>query len=306
MTVAGLSQPPFNTSLLGVVRGVADYYAIGVSDATLYGASGHAFLMNIHPEVCPSGPYVWNYDGFIKLLRNIGIEMECLGFIGGDSPFEAHAQLEKAVRERLDRGEVCSVVNMENQLIIACDDQGFSLIQPWGDDCGGMTPARLTFGSWKEFGAEIHAASYTFRKIEPAPARVAALAALAYAVDLYDHPDSHRWPPYEVGAAAWENWIAALRAGKAHPHGNWWNAMVWSECRRMASRYFGELEALFPANSAAMKALGISYARIADALEAAGNREASDADRITRLEEAAAVEGEGVRQIINIMEHSRE
>ena len=40
----GIRQAPFHTTLLGVLRGVADHLEIGVSDAMLFGGSGHAFL----------------------------------------------------------------------------------------------------------------------------------------------------------------------------------------------------------------------------------------------------------------------
>ena len=60
MDMANLDQAPHNTTLMGVLRGVVDYCGLDISDATLYGSSGHAFVINIHAELCPSGPYCWD------------------------------------------------------------------------------------------------------------------------------------------------------------------------------------------------------------------------------------------------------
>ncbi|MBT4096206.1 MAG: hypothetical protein HOE86_01090, partial [Gemmatimonadetes bacterium] len=80
MKTEDLKQSPFNTTLLGILRGVADHFAIGASDAALFGGSGHAFVINIHEQLCPSGPYCWNGGHFDRLIRNLGIERTDTGF----------------------------------------------------------------------------------------------------------------------------------------------------------------------------------------------------------------------------------
>jgi len=57
---------------LGCVKGCLEYLGIDVSDAWLYGATGHAFVINIHEELCPSGPTAWNYMALFELGKNIG------------------------------------------------------------------------------------------------------------------------------------------------------------------------------------------------------------------------------------------
>ena len=69
-----LRQPPLNTTQMGVLRGLADYFGLDVSTATLFGGTGHAFVINIHEAMCPSGPYLWHPGRFNQLVRNIGIE----------------------------------------------------------------------------------------------------------------------------------------------------------------------------------------------------------------------------------------
>ena len=54
-----LKQPPLNTTMTGVLKGVSDYHGLNLSEPMIYGLSGHAFLINIHVQLCPSGPYCW-------------------------------------------------------------------------------------------------------------------------------------------------------------------------------------------------------------------------------------------------------
>lgn len=89
MNMLPLRVPPWNTTLMGVVRGIADFYGIECSDAMLYGATGHAFLIHIHPTLCPSGPYTWRREGFLRLLHNLGITLELRGYFDNQFLHEA-------------------------------------------------------------------------------------------------------------------------------------------------------------------------------------------------------------------------
>ena len=56
MTIENLMMPPYSTTLVGVLKGALDYHGIEYSTPLVYGLSGHAFLINIHKQICPSGP----------------------------------------------------------------------------------------------------------------------------------------------------------------------------------------------------------------------------------------------------------
>ena len=68
-------QPPLNTTLMGVIKGAADYYGKDLSVPVLFGRTGHAFALNIAPGLCPSAPYVWNMEKLDRLLDNCGLEI---------------------------------------------------------------------------------------------------------------------------------------------------------------------------------------------------------------------------------------
>jgi len=76
----------FNTTLMGVVKAVSDFYSLSHSTPTVYGASGHAFMMNIHEVLCPSGPYCFNRKPLFALLMNLGIRTTDLGGTGVRAP----------------------------------------------------------------------------------------------------------------------------------------------------------------------------------------------------------------------------
>jgi len=190
MKLENLKQSKLNTSLMGVMRGVLDYYDIKISDGRAFGGSGHAFLINIHEVVCPSGPYCWKYDRFYRLLQNLGLQMTHLGFFHKNRKIEERKKAEDIMRQHLDNKRPCSVLNMDNQIIYGYDDKVFFLSQPWDPKCE-VTPPRLTSGTWDEFGDEIHTDLFFYQKIHPADDASVIRDSLHYALDLFKNPDQY-------------------------------------------------------------------------------------------------------------------
>jgi hypothetical protein len=296
MKIESLLQGRLNTTVMGVVKAVLDYYHFDSSEAWAFGGSGHAFLINIHEQICPSGPYCWKYDGFSKLLRNLGLEMTDLGFFHQGSKPEERAAIEQKLKQCLDSGNPCSLVNMEHQVISGYDDKAFFTAQPWGDCCGGFPPATLTFGTWPEFKDETHVTFFTFRKLAPADNRTIVLDSLRYALDLFQHPEKHSSEHYGIGPDAYDNWARAV-VEHGSSHGNWWNATVWSECRAMASGYFAEVGQKFPAVAAQAQELSTVYREIAELLSKAADKEMGPADKSPLLSQAKDKEGRAIKQV---------
>ncbi|NLI00708.1 MAG: BtrH N-terminal domain-containing protein [Chthonomonadales bacterium] len=284
MVIEGLKQAPFNYTLMGAVRGALDHYGVPVSDAYLYGATGQAFMMNIHRELCPSGPYCWNRDPFFRLLANVGIAVTELGFHHAETPPEQRAASEERLRAALDRGAPCMLVNMEYQLITGYDDTGFLTAQPWPGM--GFPPAHLAFGTWSELCDEVHMDFYILDRVEPAERAKAVRAALAYAVDLWRHPVDHTSEDYGVGPNAYQNWVEAVHRGHGASHGNWWNGTVWAECRAHAASFLKEVGDLAPD----AEALSAEYAAVADLVARCSHKEMPAPEKDELLRQAAARE----------------
>jgi len=294
MQLENLRQAPFNCTMMGALRGALDYYGIAVSDGVLYGASGHAFVLNIHKELCPSGPYCWNPQPMDALLQNVGLRREPLGFFHPDITAEERTTVECRLRESLGAGAACMLLNMENQLITGWDDTGFLTAQPWpGMD---FPPKHPTFGTWAELGDGIHMDFHVLHRCEPADLRRAVTESLRYAVDLWRNPKAHTGEHYGMGPDGYANWSAAVEAGHGASHGNWWNGTVWAECRARAADYFREVAPLLPSGAEAV-GLAEEYAAIAGLLERCGSKELEAEAKVKLLAEAAEREGACVARV---------
>jgi hypothetical protein len=287
-----ITQPRFQTTLMGVVKAVLDFYDIKVSDAMAYGGSGHAFLINIHEVLCPSSPYCWKYDGLYPALRNLGIEMTDLGFYHSGSRADERAAVEARLRSHLDSGSPCSLANMEHQLIYGYDDKQFFTAQPWPAN-KEFPPSTLAFEDWTEFGKEVHVNFFTFGKLDKQDDLTIFRESLRYGVDLFRSPDKYQLDKYAVGLKAYDNWAAAA-AEHGASHGNWWNATVWSECRSRASEYIAEMAQNLDSEARNLaQDLSKDYNSIAGMLskiadkEMAADRKAALAGELKQKEEAA-------------------
>ena len=183
---------------------------------------------------------------------------------------------------------------MEHQVIAGYDDAGFFSAQPWGAE-PKFTPERLSFGTWKEFDEEVHVNFYTIDEVESSDRQTAILASLDYAVDMHQNPAEHGTEAYGVGPLAYDNWIAAVPAWGSG-HGNWWNATVWSECRRMAGAYLSEIGEENVDVADLCSQLSNEYRTIAENLRRASDKTMDSEEKIRLLKEtkqleAAAIEG---------------
>jgi AraC-like DNA-binding protein len=149
MEIANLKQPPLCTTLMGCVKGASDCFDNDLSTSMLFGLTGHAFLLNIHTELCPSSPYVWNKDRFFDLLAKIGIRRTAEVERHIDTPPEQVARIEATLREALDAGQLCMLDFLEHQLVSGYDENGLIMLQPWNGNASSEVPA-ISFGTWNE------------------------------------------------------------------------------------------------------------------------------------------------------------
>ena len=289
MRIADLQQPPCNASLMGVVKGTLDHYGLGSSEAEAFVLSGHAFVINIHEELCPSGPYCWRNFRFVELLRNLGLRLEELATVPPNAGRADRERVEKLVRDCLDQGALCSVLNLDHQLALGYDDGGFILAQPWGEPGADTTPARMSFGTWQEYGFGPPTTFFRLTHDERRPDATAVDAALDFAVDAWRAPAQFAEEGYGFGADAYGNWLSAIDAGHAGEHGNWWNAVVWGECRERAGDYFQAIAASEyggGVDQQLARELAVDYRALAKLLLRASDKSATDADKRRFVAEA--------------------
>lgn len=278
MNTLDIQVPPWNSTLMGCVRGAADFFGLDVSDAMIYGATGHAFLLHIHPELCPSGPYTWKRDGFIRLLHNLGLTFEHLGFYANGAP-ESRRLVESRMREEIGESRPCVMINLEWQLVYGFDEQAFALTQPWPKVA--YPPSRLTAGTWDELGKEVHADFYALLRTPRSSARHAIAKALLAVAEMAHHPEPYVHPGYVLGLDAYTVWRNAIPQ-HGTSHGNWWNATVWSECRAKAGDFMREVYRLLDEPLA--DELAETYTNIGKALAQVADKTATPQAKIAALD----------------------
>ncbi len=244
MELANLTQEPINTTLMSCMKGACDYWDLDWSMSDLFGYSGHAFMINIHPELCPSGPYAWNKDRFFLAMRNLGLVRRESYWINAGESDERRLAVESRIRAHLDAGKLCVLDFLEHQLISGYDAGGFIFLRPW-NGCASSELPSLSFGTWNEALSREGWVSFTLLDVEDrllSDRRSLLRDTLDILIGITDRPAEFRLEGYEVGQGAWAAWVSGVNRGLDRTlggtHGHWWNGSVWTECRQMASSFF--------------------------------------------------------------------
>ena len=229
--------------------------------------------------------------------------MTPIGALAPDAPSAEKVNLEAIVRQAMAEGAVCSLLHLDNQLLLGADDDGFLLAQPWGDAVAS-TPARLSTSSWAECQGGPPVA---FFKLAPCAATFAdgvgasaTFEALEFAVSLWQAPERLAEEGYALGERAYDNWLAALDAGHGDEHGAWWNGVVWAECRERAGGFFQHLAAADfpgPIDQERARRLAIDYRALARLLYRAADKTAPVAAKRQFVAEARALDAQCVANL---------
>lgn len=293
-------QPPLNTSLMGVVQGVLNHYGTNIQPAEAYSCSGHAFFINIHDEICPSGPYCWNHESFLERLGNLGLAARVVGAFNPKEP-ESGVEIDAEVARAITEGKVCSVLWMEHQLIIDMDEERYQLALPWSEM--DVTPPHLTRDSWEEVQQGPPLVFLAFDQCDLASVENRRRCALEFAVQVWrDGQQLELNPQYGVGQRAYEKWKSGLASGFGENHGNWWNSMVWSECRRQAADYFSAWAQEPTADGLQLRELSEKYGELAHLLGEAGDRTRTTEQKVESVAAAQSLDEECVNGLKRLLQ----
>lgn len=105
----GLRWVPRWVSHLGCLKGCLDYLNVDVSDAWLFGATGHAFILHLHDEVCPSGPTAWGGPDLTLMGGStIGYKLDGVGAHKSEADFGGKRKLAwEKTRQAIENGLPC-------------------------------------------------------------------------------------------------------------------------------------------------------------------------------------------------------
>jgi DNA-binding CsgD family transcriptional regulator len=236
-----LKYDPLLTSHIGCIKGSLDYLGRDVSRAWLFGGTSHAFVINIHSELCPSGPTAWHSVALHRLAPNLGYRTDgVVAFRHADaSGFPAkQAEAWDYVCRSLDGGIPCYGWNLgvpDYYSIHGYDDTGYYYSGPDCPKGAGPKP-------WQEVGND-EIGVLEMYSVEPCdPGRDATVVkdALSTALDHARTPEKWAQPERTFGPGAFETWASALEGETAGRFGLGYNGVVWAECRREAVAFLQE------------------------------------------------------------------
>jgi hypothetical protein len=240
--IENLKWTPRWVSHLGCIKGCLDYLKMDVSDAWLYGATGHAFIINIHEVVCPSGPTAWKTEMLFKLGKNIGYSIE------GDFSNKTKSDFAKVqehawnhTRQAIDKGLPCYGWELgipEYYVVNGYNDQGYFYSGPKGP----QMPYGEGTKPWNELGkTDIGVLEmYAIRPTKKADDVKTVNDAFGYVLEHSKSPKKWIYPKYKAGLNGFDLWINALESGKADSFGMAYNSAVWAECRGFAVQFLKE------------------------------------------------------------------
>jgi hypothetical protein len=235
----GLKWSPCWVSHLGCIKGCLNFLNLPVTGAWLYGATGHAFVMNVTPDICPSGPTDWNTEMITKLGENIGYRSRIVsGWKGNENLRHLQETAWEHTRSSIDNMIPCIGWEMdlpEYYIIYGYDDAGYYISGPGCDDGKGPVP-------WKNPGtSEIGVLEIQSLVLEEAAEdEKTVYDSLSYALEYACHPDSWTNPTSSGGLSAYDTWIESLEIGIASGFGLAYNSVVWLECRKHAAGFLHE------------------------------------------------------------------
>jgi len=168
----------------------------------LFGATGHAFLINMHKDgSCPSGPTAWETAHFYDLGKNIGYQIE---MVWGDK-HQPNFQTKQNAAWDLARASLddnlpvigWEMVVAEFYVVNGYDDQGYYFSGP-GDE-GAPSPK-----PWQELGeSEIGILElYSIKPFQTSAIEVQVREGLEFALQFNQGSAQYVLPDYLAGKAA--------------------------------------------------------------------------------------------------------
>ncbi len=300
-------------SHLGCIKGCLDYLKQDVSKAWVVGGTGHAFIINMHPVVCPSGPTAWRKERFYRLIDNLGCTSRTIAGVKTESSFaEKQAQTWQAVKEYIDSGFPCYGWELdipEYYIVNGYDDIGYLYSGAMCRDGKGSKP-------WTELGiSDIGVLEMNFIKPSPPLDDLETIKdALNFAIEFSGSPGAWLFPDYSAGLDGFDTWINALSSNQAHDWGMAYNSAVWHECRALGTKFLVEAhERIGGKASPLFKEAAEHYAKVAISLKELAvlfpfppKGELKDEERrqkgIELLKAARVDEKQGLQSLVRILE----
>ncbi|MHA1927891.1 MAG: ArsR/SmtB family transcription factor [Candidatus Thorarchaeota archaeon] len=220
-------------SHLGAIESCLKYLQMKIPTQWLYGATGHAFILNIGENMCPSGPTAWNTEMLFNMAPKIGYKVN--GIIGMKSEPDFIRMQKNAwtlVKDAIDNNLPCygwELMIPEYYLIKGYDTKGYYFTGPLADKMKGPK-------DWTELGnTDISILElYSVTLGNPLDDQIVIKEALRNSLIHSTNPPKWIRSEYRSGLEGYDRWIRCTKNGTAQTQGMAYNTAVWSECRTFA------------------------------------------------------------------------
>ncbi|MBD3160664.1 MAG: hypothetical protein GF346_00850 [Candidatus Eisenbacteria bacterium] len=237
-TLPGLRWVPRRVSRVGCLEGCLAYHGMEAPGAWVHGGTGHAFALNVHASLCPSGPTAWDMRPTHRLERNLGVDARFVFADRGRGDLvRARRDAWDLIRSAIDDGIPCYAWELaipEYAVVYGYDGEELLFSGPGSGDEG-----RTRWDALGESGIGIVEAA-AVRRGSPARDHAVLAGAVAFA---WDHAAASADPasgPYRSGPAGFDLWRRAVEQRRAIEIGMAYNAAVWAECRAQAAAFLEE------------------------------------------------------------------
>jgi hypothetical protein len=248
-----LAPPAAWASYVGTTSSVLKSRKLRCDNADVAGMSGYAFLVNVHPELCPSGPTAFDWEMLVEGTTALGLDVQLV-----TAPRRAEddarlaAELFEKVKAEIDAGRCCVVWG-------ATRAPEFAVVYGYQGNCylvrsyrtvrrgcnrvlgpGEATEDPVPFDRLEAPGSF---GVFLFGETTKRDAARADRSAVTRAVQLLRDRHPCYDPVYRHGAGAFKVWADALEEspGKVNAFGNAYNAIVYQELQAFAGEFCGRL-----------------------------------------------------------------
>ncbi|MFX0100859.1 MAG: hypothetical protein ACFFCS_14890 [Candidatus Hodarchaeota archaeon] len=230
------------------LNGIAVYLGKKLSFPLLYGGSGFGFMTNVHEGLFPRGEFGWNIERIFPLIENLGLQVNLVGMVDGDTSQDEKEKIESLIKSGID----------SNIPHIIISDNHCQVIVGYSDFCFYLKPAtvwtvpQFTTGTWEEYSEEKRVSVYKIVDTNATDEKTIYLEALEAAVNMRENISSWINPPFHGGIEAYDVYVESLKkAHEANPTGKGIEGLrvnsffnVHFENRAMVSKFFAEMQEL--------------------------------------------------------------
>lgn len=225
-------------SQLASLHGCIEYLGVNLSKSWLFGITGHAFIINIRDNICPSGPTAWKNEMIIELTNNIGIKID--EYFAETCYPDYRVKVKNGwefVKSSIDQNNPCYGWQIgeikEFYVIYGYDNVGYYYKGYFQEEGAGPKP-------WKDIG-EMFIRLYSVKKATTQVDHSTQVKmALQMVLKHSRNPKDWIYSGYSSGLAGFDRWIKWVKSGNAEQFGHAYNSRVWAECRQEAVNFLQE------------------------------------------------------------------